>query len=129
VNILDENIAVEQRKQLQDSGIAVRQIAYDIAWAGIQDDGIIPLLHELRQVTFFTHDLDFYHPRLCHANYCLIYLAVDKGQAAEYVRRLLRHSEFNTAAKRMGKVVRVAPTGLTVWRVHATQEVNANWNT
>jgi len=29
-------------------------------------------------------------------------------------RRLLRHSEFDTVAKRMGKVIRVSSMGLTV---------------
>lgn len=37
---------------------------------------IIPLLHDLRRVTFFTHDLGFFDPSLCHKRYALICLDV-----------------------------------------------------
>jgi hypothetical protein len=35
---------------------------------------IIPLLHSLRQPTFFTRDRGFYRPGLLHSAYCLVYL-------------------------------------------------------
>ena len=56
VNLLDENFPDDQRVLLQKWGIRVRQIGRDIGAAGIDDEAIIPLLHEIRGVTFFTHD-------------------------------------------------------------------------
>ncbi len=127
MNVLDENIQSAERKRLQDWGIAVRQIGYDIAIAGTKDDQIITVLHQLRQPTFFTRDLDFYKRYLCHTHYCLVYLLVDESRVAEYVRRVLRHPAFNTAAKRMGTVIRAAPTALMVWRLYADQESGLAW--
>jgi hypothetical protein len=37
------------------------------------------------------------------------------------------HRAFNTSGKRMGAVVRLMPTGLTVWRLHAEQELRLSW--
>ena len=53
MNILDENILKDQREQLLDWRIKVRQIGYDLARKGIQDDVIIPLLLQQRRPTFF----------------------------------------------------------------------------
>jgi hypothetical protein len=57
----------------------------------------------------------------------LVCLDVRQGEAATFVRRLLRHKEFNTQAKRMGKVIRVATGGLTVWEVRGEKERNFAW--
>ena len=127
MNILDENIALDEFEKHRKWRIPVRQIGYDIGHKGLQDPEIIPFLHRLRQPTLFTRDLDFYRRRLCHAQYCLVYLYVRPFEAAEYVHRVLRHPEFNTAAKRMGTVMRAAPAGLTVWRLHSEQESDMAW--
>jgi hypothetical protein len=50
---------------------------------------------------------------------------VKKQEAAEYTRRLLRHPEFDTVAKRMGKVIRVSPMRLAVWYPHAEKEIGS----
>jgi hypothetical protein len=127
VNILDENIVADQVKILRKWGIPLRQISYDVGYKGLQDTDIIPVLHHLHQPTFFTRDLDFYKRELCHARYCLVYLSVLQIEVAKYVRRVLRHPAFNTAAKRMGTIIRAAPTGLTVWRLYADQESAVAW--
>ena len=93
----------------------------------MKDDEVISFLHRLRRSTFFTRDSGFYERRLCHARYCLAYLAVDKYEVAMFVRRLLHHREFNTEAKRMGTVIRVSHAGLSVWRLHVEQEVHFEW--
>ncbi|MBV7332454.1 hypothetical protein KFU94_30345 [Chloroflexi bacterium TSY] len=49
-------------------------------------------------------------------------MAVDKNEAATFVRRLLRHAEFNTQAKRMGAVIRLSSRGIQIWRLHAEKE-------
>ena len=108
MNILDENIPRNQRELLKSWRISIRQIGYDVGRKGIQDDEIIPLLHQMRRPTFFTRDSDFFDRRLCHQRYCLVYMDVNKYEASLFVRRILRHPELDTQAKRMGLVAFVA---------------------
>ena len=127
MNILDENIIDSQRQRLRHWRIAVRHMGYDVGRQGMKDQEIMALLHRLRRPTFFTRDDDFYARHLCHARYCLVYLAVAKDEVAPFVRRLLRHREFDTVAKRIGTVIRVSPVGLSVWRLHAEQAISVAW--
>jgi hypothetical protein len=127
VNVLDEHIPEEQRVLLKSWRVPVRQIGYDLARKGLQDDEIIPLLHRLRHPTFFTLDFGFYHRNLCHKRYGLVCMDVHEDEAASFVRRLLRHPEFDTQAKRMGTVIRLSRKGLWVWRLHAEQEAPMEW--
>lgn len=129
MNILDENFLDEQRLLLRHWRIPVRQIGRDTAHKGIQDDLILPFLLQLRRPTLFTRDRGFYQVGFCHRGYCLIVLDVTADLSAEYTRRLLRHPRFNTQAKRMGAVIRVSATGLTVWRRHAATEERLSWTT
>ena len=103
MNILDENIIDNQRRQLKSWRISVLQIGYEAGRKGMKDREIIPFLHQQSQPTFFTRDDDFYDRKLCHVGYCLVYLDVRKEEAATFIRRLLRHRAFKTKAKRMGK--------------------------
>jgi hypothetical protein len=127
MNILDENIPESQRALLRSRRVALRQIGQDLGRKGMKDDEIIPLLHQMDRPTFFTLDGDFYDRRLCHEGYCLVHLDVEEEMVADYVRRLLRHRELNTKAKRMGRVIRVFPTGLALWRIHQEQESHLSW--
>jgi hypothetical protein len=127
VNILDENIPKSQRLLLESWGIRLKQIGFDIARKGLQDEEIISFLHSLRQPTFLSRDEDFYDRRLCHARYCLIYLAVNKYEAAFFARRLLRHRALKTKAQRMGCVIRVSGAGIWLWRLHAKKEEFLSW--
>ena len=72
-------------------------------------------------------DEAFFDRRLRHNKYCLVHLDVEDEMVAEYIRRLLRHHELNTKAKRMGGVVRALPTGIAVWRIHQEQESRLSW--
>lgn len=127
MNILDEQITGDQRVQLRSVRVYVRHIGYDIGHKGLQDDEIIPLLHQLRRPTFFTRDWDFYERTLCHPRYCIVYLGVERNEVAFFVRRLLRHPEFDTEAKRMGTVVRVLHSELSYWRLYEEREVRVSW--
>ncbi len=120
--ILDENINEHQCVILRSRRIRFRLIGSDIAHKGIQDEQIIPLLHTLKEATFFTRDSDFYRPDLCHGRYGLVFLAVHRFEVAGFVRRLLRHPQFNTRAKRMGKVVRVSSAGIQYWERYSRKE-------
>ena len=127
MNLLDESIIESQRQELCDHHISARQIGVDVGWKGMKDGDIIRLLHESSLATFFTRDDDFCTRRLCHQGYCLVYLDVDDGEVARFVRRTLRHREFNTRAKRMGTVIRVSQEALRVWRKHAKRGETVYW--
>ena len=60
--------------------------------------------------------------------YSLVYLAVDKYEAAIFVRRVLRHPELDSQAKRMGKIVRASSAGISVWLPHAEHEMRVGWD-
>lgn len=126
--ILDANIPLDQRQLLRSWRISVHQVGYDMGRASMQDEEILPLLHQLRRPTLFTLDFDFYKPNLCHAKYCLIFLSVHRDDAAVFIRKLLRHWVFDTEAKRMGCVVRVSYIGLTVWRLHEEKPIDLAWD-
>lgn len=127
MNILDENIPRNQRELLISWRVSIRQIGYDTGRKGIQDDEIIPLLHQLRRPTFFTRDSDFFDRSLCHQRYCLVFMDVDKYEAALFVRRVLRHPELDTQAKRMGAVIRVSHRGLSMYRKQTGQLASLDW--
>jgi len=128
MNILDENVTQDQRGLLQTWGIPIHQIGCDVGRKGMKDDKeIIPFLHQLRDTTFFTRDPGFYDHSLCHMRYCLVYLAVGKGEVAVFVRRFLRHPEFDTKAKRMGAVVRISHAGLSICRRNVEKGVYIHW--
>jgi hypothetical protein len=107
--------------------IQFRQIGFEFGRPGIKDREIIPLLHSLRRTTFFTRDDDFFDRKLCHAKYCLVHLAVRKDEVAVFVRRTIRHPEFDTEAKRMGSVIRASHVGLAVWRLHSENQIRYDW--
>jgi hypothetical protein len=127
MNILDENIPKPQRELLEGRRISVRQVGVNIGRKGLLDEEIIPLLQSLRQPTFFTRDSDFYERRLCHRKYCIVYILVEKSEAALFVRRFLRHPNFKTQANRMGTVIRVSRAGISFWRLHQSQEEHVGW--
>jgi len=92
----------------------------------LQDDEIIPLLHSLRRPTFFTRDLRFFTRDTPHARYCIVTLAVGQNEVASFIRRLLRHSEFDSDASRMGTMIAVSHVGLRVRRLHV-EESEISW--
>lgn len=128
MNILDEDIGFSQRRSLESWKIHFRQIGVEIGRSGMKDlDEVIPLLHQLKSPTFFTQDHGFYHFRLRHPGYCLVYLNVWDDEAAHYIRRFLRHGYFRARAQRIGNVVRVHHDGLNYWQVDSERENRINW--
>ncbi len=127
MNILDENIREDQRGLLQRWGIPIHQIGVDIGRKGMQDEEIIPFLHTLSDSSFFTRDLGFGDRKLCHPQYCLVCLAIGKDEVAVFVRRILRHTEADTKAKRMGAIIRVSHAGFSIWRRNTPKETYLHW--
>ena len=127
MNILDENILEGQRRLLQKWSIPFRQIGVEVGRKGMDDLEIIRLLLGFRYPTLFAVDYHFYQRSLCHARYSLVYLDVAQPEAAHFIRRVLRHRDFNTHAKRMGVVIRASQTGLTTWQRNAEHEIHHEW--
>lgn len=128
MNLLDENFPLDQRPLLRDWRIPVRQIGRDVAASGAQDADIIPLLHRLGRVTFFTQDEDFFDVSLCHLAYGLVFLDVRADDVAEYVRRFLAHPRFKTKANRMGIVARVHHEGVAFWQRNRLRLQRVGWS-
>jgi len=125
--LLDENFPESQRQLLRSWRIRPQQIGYELGRKGMKDEEIIPFLHQLRRPTFFTLDDDFYKRQLCHASYCLVFIGVGQYESASFLRRFLRHKQFNTQAKRMGTVSRASHIGISVWHLHAEEETFFEW--
>ena len=125
--IIDENFPESQRQLLRSWRISFKQIGIELGREGIKDDEIIPLLHQLRQATFFTLDEGFFDPTLRHVGYCLVYIDTNQYESAAFVRRSLRHPLLDTKKKRMGCVIRVSHAGLTIWQLHHEKKVGHRW--
>lgn len=91
MNLFDENVRQDQCDLSRSWRIAVRRIGREVGRKGMEDNEIIPLLHQLERPTLFTLDADFYNPGWRHAGYCLVHLDVADTQMADYVRRVLKH--------------------------------------
>ena len=94
---------------------------------GLKDEEIITLMLRQRSVTFFTRDMGFYRRELRHPRYCLAVTMVGQTEVATFVRRFVRHPDFNTQAKRMGAVVRFTHARLWSWRLRSHTEVETPW--
>jgi hypothetical protein len=116
MNVLDENIVAQQCEQLERWRIPFRQIGRHLSRRGVLDEDLIPLLHQLPQPTFFTHDEDFFKLVLVHSPYALVYLDVTDKETAEFIRRFLRHPAFDAQFKRLGLVARVRASSIQFWR-------------
>jgi hypothetical protein len=127
VIILDENIPESQWQLLRSWRIRALLIGRDISEKGIKDENLAGLLIQQRRPTFVTRDEGLYSRKLCHARYCLVYLAVRPNESASFVRRFLRHPRLNTRARRLGAVIRVSSAGLQMWRLHETRESVLSW--
>ena len=126
--VLDENLPETQCEKLRKWHIRFRVIGVAIAPSGTLDENLIPVLHRLPRPTFFTLDRDFYRRDWTHAGYCLVWLDVRRRDAAEFIRRFLRHPAFDTQAKRMGIVARVHAAGVTCWQMRQRSSRSVGWH-
>ena len=126
--VLDENLPANQRQLLRSWQIHFRVVGVDVGASGDDDDNLLPLLHHLPQPTFASLDRNFFRHDWAHAGYCLAWLDVGRREAAEFIRRFLRHPAFDTQAKRMGVVARVHTDGIQFWRLGDPTRQTARWN-
>jgi hypothetical protein len=113
VIVLDENISAAEEAKLIGWGIRCRTIGVHVASKGDADADLLSIRLTLARPTFFSHDQDFWDQSRQHSRYCLVWLDTEESEQAHFIRAFLRHSEFDTHAKRLCKVVRVHPDGLT----------------
>ena len=125
--ILDENISGLEEQKLSRWRIRCRCIGVELAANGTDDADLIPVLLALPRPTFFTHDKDFWDQSLLHRDYCLVWLDTEETEQARFIRAFLRHAEFNTHVKRLGKVIRVHPDGLTFYDSRHGKPKQATW--
>ena len=92
----------------------------------IKDDAIPMLLRQQSQPTFVTiNERDFWRKVAIDEHFCIVCFALPDPRAREIAssfRTLLQHPEFNTKAKRMGKVLRVTDTKVAYYCV-ASREI------
>ena len=125
--VLDENLPAAQQLWLRKWRIHFRLIGADVAGWGTRDENLLPALHRLRRPTFISLDRHFYRAGWAHSDYALVWLDVADDQAAEFIRRFLRHPAFDTHAKRMGAVIRVHAGGLSCWRIGQRVQDSLPW--
>jgi len=128
VIILDHNIPQDQAQQLRRRRVRFQQIGFEVGrpeWEDQQE--ILRFLHATKQITFFTRDLGFFRAPLRHANYCIVALAVPVLETSRYISNFLRHSHFNTRAKRNGKVIRVSTRSITFWEIGRPRQSAVHW--
>lgn len=106
--LLGRNIELEIAKWYQG---AIRNIIELRPHTVIKDDAIPGLLRQQSQPIFITiNEKDFWRKVAIDNQYCIVCFAMPDSRANEIpkiLRSLLRIPEFNTKAKRMGKVIRV----------------------
>lgn len=125
--VLDENFPESQCQLLKSWRIHIRQIGYEIGHQGLKDHEIIPLLLQLRRLTFFTLDSDFFKQSYCHSHYCLVFLDVNQYESATFIRRFLKHNDFNTQIKRLGKIIRISHTDISMRKRHSEKDIHLTW--
>jgi hypothetical protein len=113
VILLDHNIPEHQVALLRQARLRPQQIGRDIGRPEWQDfEEILRYLYQRKAPTFFTRDEDFFHRRLCHQKYCLVFMTGLVLDTAKDIRRFLRHPLFRTRQQRLGKVIRIASRGI-----------------
>jgi hypothetical protein len=125
--LLDENTLRSQREFLEARRLPVRKVGLDWGREGMTDEEVVAQLHKMRRVTLFTRDLRLYSRHLCHPRYCIAGIGAPADQVTAYVIRFLRHRFFRTHALRMGKVVKLQPSGILYWTRNSSAESFAPW--
>ena len=126
--VLDHDIPRDQADRLRLRRIRFRQIGIQVGrpeWDDQQE--ILRYLQQTRDVTFLTRDVGFFRPRFRHANYCIAVVDDIIAATATTIRRFLRHPQFRTNSMRVGRVVRLSPTKITLWEIGRERPYSELW--
>ena len=127
--VLDENISAGEERKLSRWRLRCRVVGVHFASKGAGDPDFIPLLLRLPRPTFITADRDFWRARLCHSGYAIAVVAdLAENEVAVHVRRFLAHPQFDTAGKRLGRIVRLRPESIGVFNAPNARVVSVPWN-
>lgn len=123
--VLDEHVDIEWYQQLKQRR-AFNKVGNGFGQKGLQDEEILRELHGSGE-TFHTQDQDYYRRQYCHSSYCIVYYDVDGSQLVASILRFLRHKDFNTHAKRLGKVIKVSLQHIEYYQVRQPGKVQVSW--
>jgi len=127
-HIFDENFSAPLMEIIRTKLASVTQAGKDWGRSGWKDrDQIIPNLHG-SGATFHTLDSGFYDWRLSHRDYCLVYYEISEIELIEYIFRFLHHQNFDTRAKRLGKVIKVSPSQIAFWKINEYRFQSIQWH-
>lgn len=125
--ILDENVVSDHEVQLWRWGIRTKKIGDDVGRSGMKDEEIIPLLHSLPRPVLFTNDLRFYERDSPHPNYCIVVVSAGKVEMPPLIRRFLKHPNFDSEAKCLGRIVLLTQHNLRVRQFKVSGETTLEW--
>ena len=88
----------------------------------IKDDAIPALLRQQSQPTFITINVsDFWQKVAIDDRFCVMCFTLPDARVREIalkLRAVVQRAEFNTKARRMGKVIRITDTGISYYTAH-----------
>jgi len=126
-HIFDENFPAFAMHTVRQKVASVVQIGQDWGENGWLDvEEILPQLHGSR-ATFHTLDAGLFKRRYCHGSYCIVYYDVLETELGKWVIKFLKHHNFRTQVQRLSKVIRISPTKLTYWELHAYAIRKTEW--
>jgi hypothetical protein len=106
--LMGRNLEIEIAKWYRGTVIFISDLRPNTV---IKDDPIPELLRQQNQPAFVTiNESDFWRKVAIDKRYCIICFMLPDSRVQEIphsLRSLLRRSEFNTKAKREGKIIRV----------------------
>lgn len=126
-HVLDELFDESIHEQLKARRIAVDRIGAGFGKTGWLDEHILQALHGSEK-TFHTRDHGFYRRSAAHSSYCIVYYEAPIAEMAVYIRRFLRHPQFNTHAKRLGKVIKVTSQRIEFWQQGRSAKSVMRWS-
>jgi hypothetical protein len=126
-HVLDELFDESIHEQLKARRIAIDKIGAGFGKTGWLDEHILQALHGSEK-TFHTRDHGFYRRSAAHSSYCIVYYEVPLAEMAAYIRRILRHPQFNTHAKRLGKVIKVTSQRIEFWQRDRSTKSIMRWS-
>ena len=125
-HVLDELFDESVYEQLKARRIAIDKVGEGFGNTGWLDEHILQALHGSGK-TFHTRDHGFYYRSHAHSSYCIVYYDVPLAEMAAYIRRVLRHPQLNTHAKRLGKVIKVTGQRIEFWHRGRSMKSVIRW--
>jgi hypothetical protein len=127
-HILDELVRAETRDELRRKRISAVQVGKGWGQSGWDDEEqLLPHLRGSR-CTFHTQDEGFFKRRHRHRTYCIVcYVNITPERLSSWIVRFLRHREFNTHAKRLGRVIKVTPERIEYWEMGHEEKSLVEW--